>query len=327
MRANRLSRQSNQTETTMRYLLGTLSEEEKDRFEEMYFSDDAVFEEVEIAEGELIDRYVRGELAKSDHARFEAVLAASPRLGERVQFARVWKDNLAASHAQPIASVADTYKAPQAGRSWWSRIFGSSAESRVPGLALAFGVLLVLVGGAALFAGWLRLREESRRLEAQQTALEQRQRELDQQAANLKSQAEQLAKGIPASPTPIESPQPKPSEEPPSPVRATFAMTLSAGGTRGGGSDNTYSVPAGTKNVQVTLNVTDPDYSRYQATISTVDRKAVFTSAWQRISHNVVTFSVPANRLPPGDYTISLNGRTSAGIIEPLTDYTLHIRK
>ena len=197
----------------MRYLLGTLSEEERDRFEEMYFSDDAAFEEVEIAEGELIDRYVRGELAKSDRARFEAVLAASPRLGERVQFARVWKDKLAASHAQPIASVADTYKAPHTGPSWWARLFGSSADSRVPGLALAFGVLLVLVGGGALFAGWLRLREESRRLEAQQAVLQQRERELDQQAANLKSQAEQLAKQNPPQPLPTETPQPKQEEE------------------------------------------------------------------------------------------------------------------
>src|SRR4030095_79415 len=141
MGANRLSRESNHTETTMRYLLGTLSEEERDRFEEMYFSDDAAFEEVEIAEGELIDRYVRGELAKSDRARFEAMLAASPRLGERVQFARAWKNKLAAhSHAQQIVSDPRTYKPTQAEPSWWAKLFGSSAESRVPGLALAFGV-------------------------------------------------------------------------------------------------------------------------------------------------------------------------------------------
>ena len=90
-----MSRQSNQTETTMRYLLGTLSDEERDRFEEMYFSDNAAFEEVEIAEGELVDRYVRGELSKSDQARFEAVVAGSRRLADRVEFARVWKDKLA----------------------------------------------------------------------------------------------------------------------------------------------------------------------------------------------------------------------------------------
>src|SRR6476619_2765400 len=99
MGANRLSRQSNQTETTRRYLLGTLSDEERDRFEEMYFSDDAAFDEVEIAEGELIDRYVRGELSKPDRAQFESVVARSPRLVERVEFARVWKDKLAASSA------------------------------------------------------------------------------------------------------------------------------------------------------------------------------------------------------------------------------------
>jgi len=311
----------------MRYLLGTLSEEERDRFEEMYFSDDAAFEEVEIAEGELIDRFVRGELAKSDHARFEAVLAASPRLGERVQFARVWKDKLAASSASQ--RVASTYKPREAGPSWWTRLFGSSAESRVPGLALAFSVLLVLVGGGTLFAGWLRLREQSRRLDAQQATLEQRQRELDQQAANLKSQAEQLAKGNPPSPIPTESPQPKPSEEPPSPGPSSFAIILSAGGTRGTGGSNTHSIPPGTRNLDVTLNVRDPDYSSYQAVILRVDDgKSVHQSGWLRLrSGNVLTFRLPANRLPLGDYRILLRGRTATGITEDADDYSLGIRK
>ncbi len=309
----------------MRYLLGTLSDEERDRFEEMYFSDDAAFEEVEIAEGELIDRYVRGELSQRDRAQFESVVARSPRLGERVAFASAWKDKLAASSATVLAR--EPYKPRERSPSWWSSLVGSSG-ARAPRFALAFSVLLLLLGGIALFAGWLRVRDESRRLEAQRAALDQRQRELDQQAANLKSRAEQLAQGSIPSPTPLESPQPKPSPEPTSTGPSVFALTLSTGGSRGASAGGNHVIPSGTKDVEVRLNVTDASYSSYKATVLTVDRKTVFASRWSKLTPSgVIIFVVPANRLPTGDYIVTLDGRTSSGAIEPLTDYELHIRK
>jgi hypothetical protein len=326
MGANRLSRQSNHTETTMRYLLGTLSEEERDRFEEMYFSDDAAFEEVEIAEGELIDRYVRGELAKSDHARFEAVLAASPRLGERVQFARVWKDKLAASSANQRVS---TYKPRDAGPSWWARLFGSSAESRVPGLALAFGVLLVFVGGGTLFAGWLRMREESSRLDAQQAALEQRQRELDQQAANLKSQAEQLAKQNPPQPLPTETPQPKQVEE--SNKQSVLAVTLFSGVTRSGGGGKDIRVSPETRELKLTLSLQEGEYVAYKVSVSRVGGGPVFPPKMLRPQRSgpgsVLVLRIPGKLLSPGDYSIHIDGRMPSGTLENADDYSFRVIK
>lgn len=315
----------------MRYLLGTLSDEERDRFEEMYFSDNAAFEEVEIAEGELVDRYVRGELSKSDQARFEAVVAGSPRLADRVEFARVWKDKLArASEARPVVSATETYKPSEAGASWWSRLFGSTAAPR---FAVAFSVLLVLVGGLALLFGWLRVREESRRLQAQQAALEQRQRELDQQAADLKSQMEQLANRTP-SPPPSESPRPV-SVEVPSPIQSQpiLAFTLSSGTIRGGNASEKrdFKISPGTIWVQISLRVADTSYPSYQATIFDVDRQSVFNSAGLKIkgdsSVGILTISVPPKRLPAGDYTISLLGRTPSGATEGVADYSFRIIK
>ena len=311
----------------MRYLLGTLSEEERDRFEEMYFADDAAFEEVEIAEGELIDRYVRGELAKRDQTRFEAVLAASPRLGERVQFARVWKDKLAASSA--TQRVGSTYKPRDAEPSWWARLFGSSAESRVPGLALAFGVLLVLVGGGTLFAGWLRLREESRRLEAQQSALQQRQRELDQQAAALKSQEEQLVKQNPPQPLPTETPQPKQVEE--SNKQSVVALTLISGVTRSGGGGKDIRVLPETRELKLTLNLQEGEYVAYKVSVSRVGGGPVFPPKILRpqrsASGSVLVLRIPAKLLSPADYSIHIDGRTPSGTMENADDYSFRVIK
>src|SRR5262245_43346719 len=110
----------------MRYLLGTLSEAERARLEEGYFSDDKEFEEIEIAEEELIDRYVRGELTGTDRKEFEQTVARSPRLMERVEFAKLFADRLRPASAPIVAPVK---------RRWWDGLFGFGRSSQ---LALAF---------------------------------------------------------------------------------------------------------------------------------------------------------------------------------------------
>ena len=323
-----LSRQNRQEELAMRYLLGTLSEEERERLEERYFSEDGEFEEIEIAEEELIDKYVRGELSKHDRERFETTLTSSPRLMERVEVARVFAERLK-SASSPITTLAAKEPAcPREQASWWTRVFGVSTGSRAPRLAVAFSVLLILLGGLALFFGWLRLRAESRQLAAQQAALEQRQRELDKQAADLKAQVDQLANRSPQ-PTPagtpiqVESPTPQNS-------RPFVALTLSPGGSRGEGSANPLRISPGTPRVQITLNVRDTDYSSYQAVVRTTDR-LVSTFGSLRVQRTssgpVVVFSIPANKLPPGDYSVGLLGRTPTGAFESVDDYQFRLLK
>ena len=87
-------------ELSIRYLLGDLSEKERTNLEERFFADDAEFQEMEIAEGELIDRYVRSELSATDRQQFERMLRTSPRLLERVEFARILA--LAKNDPEPI---------------------------------------------------------------------------------------------------------------------------------------------------------------------------------------------------------------------------------
>lgn len=322
-----MSRQSNREEVTMRYLLGSLSEEERARLEEGYFSDDEAFEELEIAEDELIDRYVRGELSNDDRDRFEATVAGSSRLTERVHFARVWKEKLAASGVQSSvpSERRETDRRPA---SWWSNLFDFSPASRAPRLAVAFSILLVLIGGIALLAGWLRLREESRRLAAQQLTLEQRQRELDKQAADLKSQTDELANQIRTRPSPSEAPQQ--IEKPIPESNKTFvALTLSPGSIRGGGGTNVLLIPPARREVQITLNLRDTDYSSYQATVRTVDGVPLFSSDGllpkRRRSGDVLVFRVPAKHLATGQFIIHLEGMTQAGLSESVDDYVFSV--
>jgi hypothetical protein len=73
----------------MQYLLGKLSAGETARLEESYFADDSIFDEIETAEDELVDAYARGSLSSEDRKRFEQKLLSSERLAERIEFAKL----------------------------------------------------------------------------------------------------------------------------------------------------------------------------------------------------------------------------------------------
>jgi len=141
-----LSRQGNQTEIA-RYLLGSLSEEERATLEEKYFSDDTAFEEMQIAEEELIDQYVRAELSNEDNARFAAMVARSPRLAERVEFARVWKDKLSG----PVRSAAIIEDASKPVATVHPFLSKSKFSTRNLALAASVIVLIGVLGVWRLF--------------------------------------------------------------------------------------------------------------------------------------------------------------------------------
>jgi len=298
----------------MRYVLGTLPDAERVRLEERYFSDDAEFEEIEIAEEELIDRYVRGELSTTDRAAFEQTIARSPRLMERVEFARLFAGKLRVAEA-PVAAPAPK-KA-----NWWERLFGFSNASRGPRLAFALSMLLVLIAGGVLLVGWWRLRAESRRLAAQQALLDQRERELNQQAAALKALVQPTPSEIPA-------PSPVPQETTPQPTAAFVFLTLSPGTTRSTSGSSDIRIQPETSDVQLTLKLRDSDYSSYRVQINSPNRKNIFSKSGlkPRISKNAGTlmFRVPAKQLPQGDYYVTVFGEPAN---ETVDDYPFRVIK
>ena len=149
----------------MQYLLGSLSEEEKAKLEERYFSDDVEFEELEIAEDELVDSYVRNELSHGDRKRFEDAVSVSARLSERVNFARLFSERTAIAVERKPLPV--TPSSP-----WYNLIFGQS----VPGersLRFAFAAsLILLIAGLVLTVSWFKLRDANRNLTAERARIE-----------------------------------------------------------------------------------------------------------------------------------------------------------
>jgi uncharacterized protein (DUF2236 family) len=60
------------------YLLGKLSEAEREQLADRYFEDDALFDQLLEAENDLLDRYVRNQLHPNDRHRFELYVDKLP---------------------------------------------------------------------------------------------------------------------------------------------------------------------------------------------------------------------------------------------------------
>lgn len=82
-------------EWMVQYLLGEVrDEEERARFERRLLADENLYEQLLIAEDELIEAYLSGELSGSDKARFEEHFLGTPRCRERVENLRALREAL-----------------------------------------------------------------------------------------------------------------------------------------------------------------------------------------------------------------------------------------
>jgi hypothetical protein len=74
--------------TIIRYLLNELPADDQSRFEEAYFSDGSLFEQVQALEEEIINDYVKGDLSGRERRRFESHYLASEQRRARIETAR-----------------------------------------------------------------------------------------------------------------------------------------------------------------------------------------------------------------------------------------------
>jgi hypothetical protein len=76
-------------QTIIRYLLGSLPEEETERVEEISFIDDEFAVRLSAVENDLVDAYLRGELSGEKLERFDSYYLASPKRRKKVKTAHV----------------------------------------------------------------------------------------------------------------------------------------------------------------------------------------------------------------------------------------------
>jgi hypothetical protein len=70
------------------YLLGQLTDEQQQQFEQRLILEDQLLEELEIEEDELNDQYLAGQLTDDERRRFEQSFLATPERNQKLSFAR-----------------------------------------------------------------------------------------------------------------------------------------------------------------------------------------------------------------------------------------------
>jgi len=315
-----------------RFLLGLSSEEEKTLLEERFFADDAQFDEIEILEDELIDRYVRDELPSEDRVHFERRIANSSSLRERVEFAKLFKKKVADAKVNVVEQPAPVLVATKPARGGWMQsVFGTAFFP--PQVAFASSLIILMVGSVVLILFWMNLRSQSNRIFAQLNAAEQQKHAVEQRMADQKSRTEQLATDLQQARDQQAAQQElidelRSQNQNASPRLSTTAfLSLIGGASRGGGKGNELTIGPQVRRARLSLRVDEGDYPTYRVTVKTPEGNVVQQQQGLKPRHNTLTLQVPTTKLSPGDYIVNVEGITSSQTVEPAAAYSFRLNK
>lgn len=290
-----------------RYLLGTTPPEERAEVEHAYLSDPNQFEELNEAENDLIDAYVRGRLSAADRKEFEKHYLSSRQRLKRVQFA--------AALAEVSREVKQSEAAAEA--SFWNRLRSLFSE---PVLRWQWSLAAAAVAAVLVIAG-LQVSKE-RRL----------------QLAQLHQPATQSA-GETQTPTPANSEAPKTGESSGPEIAQLnrheldeFTVQLSAGISRSAGSKlHIFAIPKAPL-IIFRLILDEDEHATYAAALETAEGKQIktFGGLKSRVvdGNSIVVLRVPSNLVPAGDYVITLRAAgTTSESEEDIDTYTFRATK
>lgn len=321
-----------------RYLLGELSEEEEKSFEACFFANDQAFEELQIAEGEVIDAYVSDSLPAQARKHLEQQLEKSPRLRQRLAFARTFAGAIPDIRLEELPDASARLPSPEVNPPstlstvttlpWWKGLFKDSF-ARQPALTavMAACVLLLLLGGAPVVLQSFRLRRESQQLADERAAIARQREELnrlsaeqerniERTTADLKAQqsrnAEELAR-LEEARKRLKQIEEEGRGQQKAITPAMAAFILSAGSLRGGGPAEVKITP-GASQLPLGLVLETADYRRYSVVIQDVQKKEVFAKTGLSLRSGKTLFiKVPTAQLTPGSYSVDVTGVASTG--------------
>lgn len=299
-------------ELLVRYLLGRMSEEERDRVDEQYFGDRDFLEQLLTVEDDLIDSYVRGELPPSDRRQFEEFFLRSPERHRRVALARRWMNIVA-------RSSATGKKAEVASRTSWREKFRFNSRWFMVPVAVSF-----LLAATILWLGFYisRLNSQIKDLRADISARETAKQEIERQLSDERNLNNQLRDELAEanSRTPVEPSAPK-----------VVALLLNPGLPRSGGETTRLVIPSDTRMVRLQAKFKAGEYPGYSAMIETAEGRRVWSrkglKARSAGDSKTVTMNVAAATFAEQDYVLTVSGLRPTGEAEAVGEYYFRVAK
>ena len=332
-----------------RYLLGKLSESERESIESELFADEDAFEQTLIAEDELVDAYARGELPAKERTQFEETFLNSAAARERVHFARTLAGAVSDARRRETTQTVAAQRSP----GFFSVLWASATRWRIAEAAIAVVLIAAL---SWLLVERANMRRELQGLRAEQARLSEQSEALQHSAdaerarnaaftAQLQSDKERTTSESSLQPVTSEQVQKSPSRNrfvavdrsKQSNVVSTGIdsdfqqFSLTAGSTRGG-LGNELNLRPKVKVISLRLNLeTEASYPEYRASFETAEGRIVKSvDSVKPARPNAATIDLPFIRavdLPPGTYILSLSGKRADGTFQPVATYSFRIAR
>lgn len=319
------------------YLLDSLPAEEIERFDELSFTDDEFADQLNSAEKDLIDEYVRGELSGATLEKFESHYLASPLRRERIEFAKAFQ-TYGERNAEEIR--VENKETKQAGFFSFLNIFAARPilQFGFAAVALAF----VILGGVWIFKnrGETEMAKQNTPAPINQQSPKSNQetpsavsptveKEIAQANVNANSLPE-IGKERTNKSANVESPRvPKPKETPTAP-RVSIAAFLLAPALRGTNKIQTVSIPDKTTGVEMRLRLEADEYKTYRVVLKDQTGE---DSIWQSgalkssgaAANKILNVRFPARFLKSQIYSLQVAGINADGEFEIISDYSFRV--
>jgi len=279
-----------------RYLLGQLANQNQASLEDEYVADDEAFEDLEAAETELVDAYVRGRLCEQDRFRFERLLSHSPRCRERVAFARQFVARCDSVAMPAHSSLARVRGASLAWRTW--------RPALVPALVAA-GLILVTA------VGWWAVRPVSPPVATK--------------ANGAPRPAPQTAAAVPPPGAAVVARLPTATG-----AGGIVAVVLVPGLTRGLEQGTTPTIPESAREIRIRLDHEGETHRAYRVVIRTPEGREIWSRSDlppTKPGARSVSIAFPAVTLPAGDFVLTLSARGPGGSMDDVADYAFRVVK
>lgn len=332
-----------------KYLLGVLSEEEREHIEKNMLTDDAFYEDLlsleDVVEDDLIEQYLDGDLTDGEKKGFEQIFLSTTERREKLELARDLsrRASLSMARAQAVEQAV-------VGVSWWRSLASLlRLENPAVGLSLATALLIMVVSCVWLLFRAHRLETELSQARSQQRgqspaeqslqeSLAQQRTRNDELAASLNQAQEQRARleqELNSLKAQSAREQETNANRTPSQGRTSvFALVLTPFRGRGpsGGSGTEINIPAKTGSVRLNLaldTINPKAYKSYQATVTKRDGTRILKTdrlaVTSKDGEDYVGFSLPASLLPGGEYEVELSGVSTGNTVEPLGLYSFRV--
>ena len=313
-------------ELVYEYLLGSLSEEETERLDELSISDDDFAARLQSAENDLVDLYVNGALTGRQLELFKSAYLKSPARRQKAEIAKALR-----AHGGPMNRVG-TAEVDSEARTLPVDISSKRTRSISPiqWLTAAASILLLAI------AVWLGIRNAELRSQYSATSsevdqLKERQRELESQLNQNRLENSEKEKELEILREETARRTQRDRNGATDPIKpAIFSLILSPQ-TRGIGGIEQVVLPPDAQLVAIQLELERTEFPGYKAELKVLPgNRAVWRSGTLRsrgsADNKSVIATISTNLLPEGRYMLELTG-VSGNQSEPVGTYVFQVSR